>query len=120
MPPPAGPRSWTRTVPGLAAAPIAANAAPPWRTIHGTAASVWTLLTTVGLSNRPFSVGYGGCCSGWPRLPSSALSRTVSSPSMYAPWTGRTVTVTRWPEPSDVVAQEARLLGREDRALEHA
>ena len=84
-------------MPGLSSTPVAANAAPPWRTIHGTVASVWTLLTTVGLPNRPVSVGYGGFCSGWPRLPSSALSRTVSSPSMNAPWTGRIVTVTRWP-----------------------
>ena len=54
---PAGPRSWTRIVPGASGSPIAANAAPPWRTIHGTAASVWTLLTTVGRPNRPSSVG---------------------------------------------------------------
>ena len=30
----------------------------------------------------PRSDGYGGRCSGWPRFPSRALSRTVSSPSM--------------------------------------
>ena len=82
MPAPAGPRSSTRIVPGLSFVPMAANASPPLRTIHGTAASVWTLLTTVGFSNRPFSVGNGGRWSGWPRLPSSAWMRTVSSPSM--------------------------------------
>ena len=45
-------------------------------------ARVWTLLTTVGMPNRPRSAGCGGRCSGWPRLPSRAFSRTVSSPSM--------------------------------------
>ena len=82
MPMPDGVRSWTRTVPAAPGRPMAANAAAPWRTIHGTAASVWTLLTTVGIPCRPRSAGYGGRCSGWPRLPSRALSRTVSSPSM--------------------------------------
>ena len=82
MPSPAGVRTWTRIVPGLASEPVAANAAAPLRMIHGTAATVWTLWTTVGRSKRPLSAGCGGRCSGWPRLPSSALSRTVSSPSM--------------------------------------
>ena len=70
------------TVPGQAGSPVAAKAAAPLRMIHGTAARVWTLLTTVGMPSRPRWAGYGGRCSGWPRLPSSALSRTVSSPSM--------------------------------------
>ena len=61
---------------------VAAKASAPSRTIHGTAARVWTLWTTVGRSNSPRSAGCGGRCSGWPRLPSRALSRTVSSPSM--------------------------------------
>ena len=34
------------------------------------------------IPNRPSVAGCGGRCSGWPRLPSRALSRTVSSPSM--------------------------------------
>ncbi len=91
MPWPLGVRTWTSTVPGLSLVPIARKASGPWRTIQGTAASVWTLLTTVGMPNSPRSAGWGGRCSGCPRLPSRALSRTVSSPSMYAPCTGRTV-----------------------------
>ena len=82
MPSPAGVRIWTRIVPGLSDEPVAVNASLPLRMIHGTAATVWTLWTTVGMPNRPRSAGCGGRCSGWPRLPSSALSRTVSSPSM--------------------------------------
>ena len=37
---------------------------------------------------------------------------------MYAPWTGRTVTLTRWPLLSTFVAEEAGLLGRQRGALE--
>ena len=82
MPSPDGVRTWTRTVPGLALDPVATYASGPWRTIQPIAASVWTLWTTVGIPHRPRSAGWGGRCSGWPRLPSRALSSTVSSPSM--------------------------------------
>ena len=72
----------TRIVPGLAVEPIAANASAPLARIHGTAARVWTFWTTVGCAEEAALAGCGGRCSGWPRLPSSALRRTVSSPSM--------------------------------------
>ena len=39
--------------PGSPGVPVAANASAPSRTIHGTAARVWTLWTRVGRSNRP-------------------------------------------------------------------
>ena len=101
-----------RRSPGTRSAPLAR--------IHGTVARVWTFWTTVGMPNRPRSVGYGGRCSGWPRLPSSALSRTVSSPSMYAPWTGRTRRPSDRGPAEHVGADEARLLGRGDGGLERA
>ena len=62
--------------------PIAANAAPPSRTIAGMLASVSTLLTVVGLPNSPTSTGNGGLLRGSPRLPSIDSNRAVSSPQM--------------------------------------
>ena len=52
MPSPPGVRTWTRIVPGLPRTPVAANAAAPLRRIHGTAARVWTLWTTVGMPKQ--------------------------------------------------------------------
>jgi hypothetical protein len=49
----------------------------------GTAPSVMTLLTTVGLPNRPSSAGSGGLARTMPRLPSRLSSSAVSSPQMY-------------------------------------
>ena len=95
-----GPRTSTRIVPGASSVPIAWNAFARLRRIHGTAARVCTFWTTVGALRKPRVAGWGGRCSGWPRLPSRALSRTVSSPSMYAPWTGRTVISIDRPLPS--------------------
>ena len=43
---------------------------------------VSTLLTTVGAPKRPLMAGNGGLRRGQPRLPSSELSRPVSSPQM--------------------------------------
>ena len=62
--------------------PIAANAAPPSRTIAGMLASVSTLLTVVGLPNSPTSTGNGGLLRGSPRLPSIDSNSAVSSPQM--------------------------------------
>ncbi len=62
--------------------PIAACSALPLSTIDSTLASVSTLLTTVGLPNRPETVGKGGFERGSPRLPSIELNSAVSSPQM--------------------------------------
>ena len=64
------------------AVPIAANAAPPSRTMCGTLASVSTLLTTVGLPKSPTCTGNGGLLRGSPRLPSIDSKIAVSSPQM--------------------------------------
>ena len=48
----------------------------------GTLASVSTLLTAVGLPNRPTSNGNGGLLRGSPRWPSIELKIAVSSPQM--------------------------------------
>ena len=68
--------------------------------IQVTAASVATLLTTVGFPRYPTVDGYGGVCSGWPRFPASALSSTVSSPIMLEPCSGRTLMMSSRPLPS--------------------
>ena len=65
--------------------PSSLNQAPPLSTMNGTFISVSTLLTIVGLPNRPLTAGNGGLSRGWPRRPSSELSSAVSSPQMYAP-----------------------------------
>ena len=72
-------------VPVDCSVPMAANAAPPSRTMSSTLTSVSTLLTTVGLPNRPDSTGNGGLLRGSPRKPSIELKSAVSSPQMYAP-----------------------------------
>ena len=48
----------------------------------GTLASVSTLLTAVGLPNKPTSNGNGGLLRGSPRWPSIELKIAVSSPQM--------------------------------------
>ncbi len=78
---------------------MAAYALEPLATIQGTAASVSTLLTTVGSPHRPFSAGCGGRWSGWARRSSSARSRTVSSPSTNEPDRARTSTDSSLPVP---------------------
>src|SRR5262245_2116997 len=55
-----GPDSPNTFVPGAAGVPSAANHAPPRATIEGTAASVSTLLMTVGRPQSPDSTGNGG------------------------------------------------------------
>ena len=64
--------------------PIAAygRAAVLARGSASTLTSVSTLLTTVGLPNRPTSTGNGGLLRGSPRLPSIELNSAVSSPQM--------------------------------------
>ena len=51
------PPSWRSVVPGASGSPSEANAPAPFATIQGTAASVFTLLTSVGRPHRPRSVG---------------------------------------------------------------
>ncbi len=68
-----------------ASVPTAANAGPPTRRISSTDSSVSTLLTAVGLPNRPDCAGNGGLLRGSARLPSIELMSAVSSPAMYAP-----------------------------------
>ena len=61
--------------------PIAANAAPLLRAIQATCASVSTLLTVVGLPNKPCSPGNGGFLRGLAGCYSIALRAAVSSPA---------------------------------------
>ena len=109
------PRTSTRIVPGASPDPIAWKAFALLRRIQGTAARVCTFWTTVGAFRKPRVAGCGGRCSGWPRLPSRAFSRTVSSPSMYAPWTGRTSISIRRPLPSASSPMKLRAVARIDR-----
>ena len=51
----------------------------------GTAASVSTLFTVVGIPNAPACAGKGGFAQGSARFPMSEFMRPVSSPAMYAP-----------------------------------
>src|SRR6185369_11440335 len=84
------PDTHTMRVPPDRPVPSSLNQAPPLSTMNGTFISVSTLLTIVGLPNRPLIAGNGGLSRGWPRKPSSELSSAVSSPQMYAPaprWT---------------------------------
>src|ERR1700751_3669212 len=60
-------------VPVDAGVPTDANAGPPTRRISSTDSSVSTLLTAVGLPNRPDCAGNGGLFRGSARLPSSEL-----------------------------------------------
>ena len=62
--------------------PILAYSAPPISMIGTTAAIDSTLLTTVGLSQSPFTAGKGGFNLGFPLLPSRDSRRAVSSPQM--------------------------------------
>ena len=105
-------------MPGLALAPIAANAAAPSRMIHGTAARVWTLLTTVGLPNRPRCGRVRRPLLGLAALALERLEqdrllaqhvRALHGPDGHLDPVARA---------EDVLAQEARLLRPEDRALE--
>ena len=80
-----GPRRRTASGPVEPSVPMRAYAAAPHRRMSGTLASVSTLLTAVGLPNRPTSTGNGGLLRGSPRLPSIDSNSAVSSPQMYAP-----------------------------------
>src|ERR1035438_7520867 len=84
------PASANTFVPRLVLVPNAANALAPWRRIHGTQASVSTLLMMVGLPRKPGSTGYGGRSLGMPRLPSRDWISAVSSPHTKAPAPSRT------------------------------
>ena len=55
-------------VPLLFSVPIAPNAAPPLKMIHGTLASVSTLFISVGFCQNPFAAGNGGLSLGIPCL----------------------------------------------------
>ena len=55
---------------------------------------VSTLLTMVGLPNKPLTCGNGGFALGVARLPSKALINAVSSPQIYRPalqWTYKSI-----------------------------
>jgi hypothetical protein len=69
-------------VPASFVRPKPRNHAAPLLMMWGTQHSVSTLLTTVGLPNRPTTGGNGGFDLGLARLPSSAFSSPVSSPHM--------------------------------------
>ena len=69
-------------VPAESAVPRARYAAAPSTTMSSTLTRVSTLLTQVGLPNRPTSTGNGGLLRGSPRKPSSELKSAVSSPQM--------------------------------------
>ena len=79
------PASENTLVPLLVAVPMAANFSAPWRMIHGTIASVSTLLMRVGLPHKPDCAGNGGRNRGIPRRPSTDAIRAVSSPQTNAP-----------------------------------
>ena len=71
--------------PGLDGVPMVLNHAGPRSMIGGTRHNVSTLLITVGRANAPAIAGNGGLFLGQPRFPSSASSKPVSSPQIYAP-----------------------------------
>ena len=83
--------------------------ARPSRRISGTLTSVSTLLTAVGLPNRPISTGNGGLLRGSGRARPRS-TRTAPSPrrTMYAPAPIRSSMSKAQPEPSDVVARAGR------------
>ena len=62
--------------------PVSAKPGPLASTTRSTLTSVSTLLTTVGLPNRPATTGNGGLERGSPRKPSIELKIAVSSPQM--------------------------------------
>ncbi len=84
------PPSWKTWVPRERPTPSPAKASAPAAMIIGTEPRVSTLLTTVGLPNRPSRAGIGGLARTMPRLPSRLSSMEVSSPQMYAPPPTRT------------------------------
>ena len=86
-------------VPVDCSVPIRANAAPPSCRMPSTFSRLSTLLTTVGLANRPLSTGNGGLLRGSPRYPSIELNSAVSSPQMYAPAPLRSSMSKRKPRP---------------------
>src|SRR5659263_42303 len=65
--------------------PIELNQSAPLFIMAGTQAKVSTLLTLVGLSQRPLCAGKGGLFTGSPRYPSMDFIRAVSSPQTKAP-----------------------------------
>jgi len=72
-------------VPALLSVPVLANQAAPLRMMGAMLANVSTLLSTLGLPQRPLTAGNGGRGRGSPRLPSIEVMRAVSSPQTKAP-----------------------------------
>ncbi len=72
-------------VPGLDGVPMPAYHAAPFLMIIGTFAYVSTLLSTVGLPQRPCSTVRGGLTRGMPRLPSIEAVSAEPSPQTNAP-----------------------------------
>ena len=69
-------------VPGLFSVPHCRYHSPPFAMMCGTAQSVSTLFTVVGMPNTPAAAGNGGFTRGSPRRPSSEFINPVSSPQM--------------------------------------
>ncbi len=65
--------------------PTPAYHSPPRRMIWPMLARVSTLLSTLGLAQRPATAGKGGRGRGMPRLPSMEVISAVSSPQTKAP-----------------------------------
>ena len=78
------PASANTLVPFDFSVPIDANFSAPSKKITGIFASVSTLLTIVGLLNKPSSAGNGGFTVGSPLLPSIDAINAVSSPHTKA------------------------------------
>src|SRR3990170_6157513 len=72
-------------VPVLFSVPRLLNHSAPCKIMGGILAYVSTLLSTDGLSQRPFTAGNGGLGLGIPRFPSIERMRAVSSPHTNAP-----------------------------------
>ena len=84
----------------------------------GTVASVSTLLSTLGLPQRPLWAGKGGRGRGSPRLPSIEVMSAVSSPQTKAPEPLAIVQVEAEVGVEDVLAEQAVGAAVGDRRLE--
>ena len=102
--------------PGSAGVPAARRPRHRRPTIHGTAASVSTLLTAVGRPSSPCSVGYGGRARRATAQPSSEWISEVSSPATYEPAPSRRPRRRSRRRAEEVAAEVARRARLGDRA----
>ena len=79
------PPSANTLVPLLLSVPVLAYHSAPLRMIGAMLAKVSTLLSTLGLPQRPETAGNGGRGRGSPRWPSIEVMSAVSSPQTKAP-----------------------------------